>query len=125
MDQFSFINLQYGNTQQQVNDFNIHSNSKIINIDKVDLFNDFESIAAILQNLDLFISVSNSTAHLAGALGIPTWIIKPRREHAVLHYWSHSGKSTPWYSSIRLFENNYGWEKTIDNVKKTLIKKFK
>ena len=76
--------------------------NKINIIEKIDLYNDFESIAGLLCNLDLFITVSNSTAHLAGALGVPTWLIRPRN-HAVFHYWNQPKELTPWYPSLKLF----------------------
>ena len=121
---FSFINLQYGDTADEIREFNKISKSKIINIDKLDLFNDFESIAALLKNLDLFITVSNSTGHLSAALGVPTWIIKPKT-HAVFHYWNQPGNTTPWYKSIRLFSYKDKWERTINEIKSSLLKKFK
>jgi len=124
MDQFSFINLQYGDTLDEIRAFNKSSKSKIINIDKLDLFNDFESIAALLKNLDLFITVSNSTGHLSAALGVPTWIIKPKT-HAVFHYWNQPGNTTPWYVDIRLFSYINGWGGTINEIKESLLQKFK
>ena len=120
----SFINLQYGNTEKEILKFNKRTKIEIINIKDVDLFNDFESIAALLKNLDLFISVSNTTAHLSAALGMPTWIIKPKI-HAVFHYWNQPNKIyTPWYSSIRLFPYKNGWDATIKEIKKELLIKF-
>ncbi|PPR48008.1 MAG: hypothetical protein CFH19_00097 [Alphaproteobacteria bacterium MarineAlpha5_Bin9] len=121
LEKFSFINLQYGDTKNEIKEFNNNSKNKIINFDELDLFNDFESIAAVLKNLDLYIGASNSTAHLAAALGIKTWIIKPMN-HAVFHYWNQPKNSTPWYSSVKLFESNKGWSKTISSIKKELIK---
>ena len=97
---------------------------KIFNIDDVDLYNDFESIAALLKNLDLFVSVSNTTAHLSGALDVPTWIIKPKN-HAVFHYWNQPSNTTPWYSSIKLYPYENEWIATIDCIKKDIISKFK
>lgn len=123
LDQFSFINLQYGDTTKELYNFKKKSNIDIINIDEVDLFNDFESIAALLKNLDLYIAVSNSTAHLSAALGVPTWIIKPKI-HAVFHYWNQPNNITPWYPSVKLFSYKNGWEETIQEIKKELLKKF-
>jgi ADP-heptose:LPS heptosyltransferase len=51
--------------------------------------------------LDLFVTVSNSTAHLAGALGIKTILIKPAN-HASFHYWNYEDGKTPWYKSINI-----------------------
>ena len=124
LPQYTFINLQYGNTQNEIESFCKTSNINIINFDEVDLFNDFESISSLLKNLDLLISVSNTTVHIAGALGVPTWLIKPKN-HAVFHYWNQPGKTTPWYSSITLYPYLNGWVKTIDMIKKDLKKKIK
>ena len=48
--------------------FNKKFNTNIITIEHLDLLNDFDNLASLLKNLNLFISVSNSTAHLAGSL---------------------------------------------------------
>ena len=102
LDEYTFINLQYGDTKEEIKSFCRDSNINIVNFEEVDLFNDFEAISSLLKNLDLFITVSNTTAHVAGALGVPTWLIKPKN-HAVFHYWNQPGNTTPWYSSITLY----------------------
>ncbi len=69
------------------------------------MFNDFDNLAALLINLDLFITVSNSTAHLAGALGVKTILIKPTN-HALFHYWNQKNDKTPWYKSVKLINKD-------------------
>ena len=120
---FDFINLQYGDTLEELKDFNTKEEINIQTISNIDLFNDFESIAALLKNLDLFITVSNSTAHLAGSLGVPTWLIKPKN-HATFFYWNQSNDKTPWYRSIKIFSTKNDYEETIIKIKKELLKKF-
>ena len=93
--------------------------AKIKTIANIDLFNDFESIAALLKNLDLFITVSNSTAHLAGALNVPTLLIKPK-SFAIFHYWNQPKDSTPWYSSIKLLEQTKNPKELIANLIKII-----
>ena len=75
----------------------------LINLEGLDLFNDIDSISSLLKSLDVFISVSNSTAHLAGALGVKTILIKPEN-FAVFHYWNQKTDNTPWYPSVRLID---------------------
>jgi len=66
-----------------------------------DNLSDFGETAAALANLDLLISADTSTAHLGGALGIPTWIMLP---HAPDWRWLPAwGETSPWYRSVRLF----------------------
>ena len=100
---FNFINMQYGDVREEIKKYNEETENKIISFNDLDLFNNFDQIAALLKNLDLFISVSNSTAHLAGSLGVKTLLIKPPK-HAVFHYWNQSDHKTPWYKSIDLIE---------------------
>ena len=101
----NFINLQYGKIEKEVKDYNDKFNKNIITIDNLDLFNDFDKLACVLKNLDLFITVSNSTAHLAGALGVKTLLIRPNN-HAVFHYWNQPGLITPWYKSISFLDKS-------------------
>ena len=116
---FDFINLQYGEIDEDLNKLNKH-NIKL-NILKIDLFNDFEKIAALLKNIDLFITASNSTAHLAGALNIPTWLIKPRT-FALFHYWNQPSSRCPWYPSIRLIEQEENIHDLFERLSKEVIK---
>ena len=120
---FTFINLQYGNTADEVKRIEDKYNINIITLKELDLFNDFESIAIVLKKLKLFISVSNSTAHLAGALGVETWLIKPA-QHAVFHYWNQPDQKTPWYNSIKLYNFRKSWEETIEKICFDFDKKF-
>lgn len=61
---------------------------------------DFQDTAERISDLDLVISVDTSTAHLAGALGCPVWLLLP---HAPDWRWMHGRSDTPWYPSMRLF----------------------
>jgi len=99
MKNSNIFNLQYGDIEKELNDFLIQNNYEIITLKKLDLFNNFSGLANILKKLDVFITVSNSTAHLAGALGVKTLLIKPDN-HASFHYWNYNDGKTPWYESV-------------------------
>ena len=62
--------------------------------------NDFTDTAALIDNLDLVITVDTSVAHLAGAMGKPTWILLP---FAPDWRWLLNREDTPWYPTVRLF----------------------
>ncbi len=113
----NFINMQYGNVEKEIKNFNKKFRKNLINIENLDLMNDFDNLASTLKNLDLFISVSNSTAHLAGSLGVKTLLIKPEN-HALFHYWNQPGSTTPWYKSVTLIE------KEMILNKKNIINKY-
>ena len=61
---------------------------------------DYDDTMAILDNLDLLVTVDTSVAHLAGAMGRPVWIMLPR---APDWRWLLNRSDTPWYPSARLF----------------------
>ena len=61
---------------------------------------DYGETAALIENLDLVITVDTSVAHLAGALGKPVWILLP---HAPDWRWLLLRSDNPWYRSVRLF----------------------
>ena len=96
------FNLQYGDVASEIKNFNNKKN-ELLNIEDLDLYNDFEGIASLLKSLDIFVTVSNSTAHLAGSLGVKTLLIKPDN-FALFHYWNQKSNKTPWYNSLELIE---------------------
>ncbi len=66
---------------------------------------DFTDTAAALMAMDLVIAVDTATAHLAGALGRPVWLILPPTPD---WRWGDAGETTPWYGSMRLFRQARG-----------------
>jgi tetratricopeptide (TPR) repeat protein len=64
---------------------------------------DFVDTAALISCLDLVITVDTSVAHLAGALGCPTWILLPYRPD---YRWLLGRDDSPWYPSVRLFRQD-------------------
>ena len=61
---------------------------------------DFGDTAAIMAALDLIVTSDTAAAHLAGALGRPTWLMLP---FVPSWRWGMDGAGTPWYPSMRLF----------------------
>ena len=96
------FNLQYGDVLDEINNFNGKKN-KLLKIEDLDLYNDFEGVAAFLKSLDMFVTISNSTAHLAGSLGVKTILIKPDN-YALFHYWNQKNNKTPWYNCVELID---------------------
>ncbi|MCC6301621.1 MAG: tetratricopeptide repeat protein [Gammaproteobacteria bacterium] len=77
--------------------------------------NDFGDTAALVECLDLVISVDTSVAHLAGALGKPTWILLPYHPD---WRWLLDREDSPWYSGVRLFRQPRpgDWDSVIARV---------
>ncbi|BBB91660.1 MAG TPA: tetratricopeptide repeat protein [Methylomusa anaerophila] len=69
-------------------------------IDLTRRIKDFADTAALVDNLDLVISVDTAVAHLAGAMGKPVWNLLP---FASEWRWLAAGNNSPWYPTMRLF----------------------
>jgi len=67
---------------------------------EVNQFHDVDLFASQVAAMDLVITIDNSTAHLAGALGIPSWVLLP---FAADWRWLEKGDDSPWYPGMRLF----------------------
>jgi len=97
-----FVNLQHGDLRRELHVAHSELGTRLYTWDDADPFTSLDDFAALVASLDLVISVDNSTVHLAGALGVPTWAIVSFPSSS---YWRWFGESsqTPWYSSVRLF----------------------
>jgi hypothetical protein len=80
---------------------------------------DFEDTAAVLELCDLVITVDTAVAHLAGALGRPTWILLP---FAPDWRWMLARTDSPWYPTARLYRQPAAddWESVIARVRADL-----
>jgi Flp pilus assembly protein TadD len=79
---------------------------------------DFADTAALIDQLDLVISVDTAVAHLAGALGKPTWILLPA---APDWRWLLNRTDSPWYPTARLFRAECDWDVVIGDVATQLM----
>jgi tetratricopeptide (TPR) repeat protein len=69
-------------------------------VDLTEHLTDFSETAALVSCLDLVITVDTSVAHLAAALGRPTWILLP---YVPDYRWLLDRDDSPWYPTVRLF----------------------
>ena len=85
----------------------------------VDQFADIDVFAAQVAAMDMVVSIDNSTAHLAGALGIPTWVLLPATPD---WRWLESRADSPWYPTLRLFRQPKpgDWHSVIHRVQSVL-----
>ena len=79
----------------------------------------FTDTAAIMKNLDLIITVDTSIAHLAGALGVPTWVMLP---YCGDFRWFRDRSDTPLYPTVRLFrqQKQGDWQPLIAKIAELL-----
>lgn len=80
---------------------------------------DIDVMARRMIGLDLVISVDTMVAHLAGALGLPTWLLLHERPD---WRWLEGRDDSPWYPTMRIFRKHTpSWEPAVDEVRQQLI----
>ncbi len=110
----TIFSLQKGDAAKQIGE--LDDSFTIIDLGKeLDITDKFADTAAVIESLDLVISVDSAVAHLAGALGKPVWTIIP---YAHDWRWLTNRNDSPWYPNMRLFRQTklLDWKSVIDNV---------
>ena len=116
------VNLQYGKPDYEIEPFE-QETGKIIRQTMVNNFFDLEGVAAIMSLCNAVVSVSNANVHIAGALGVPTFVLDANK----LWYWNHKnkrgsllfGQSSMFYPSVRLYPRdnmNAPWDKQVNQL---------
>lgn len=82
---------------------------------------DFAQTAAVISNIDLVICNDTSLAHLAGAMGVPCWVILP---YDVNWRWHTDLSKCDWYTNVRLFrQKSFGdWDSVFAEIKDEINK---
>ena len=117
----TFVSLQYGEHSKAAKAVRATSGCEIIIDKSVDPLKDIDGFAAQVAAMDHVVSVSNTTVHVSGALGIPTSIMIPA-SYGRIWYWFLDRADSPWYPTARLFRQRQGdgWTSTIAAVAEDL-----
>jgi len=88
-------------------------------IDIMDECNDFMDTAALIENLDLVISVDTSVVHLAAALGKPTWLLN---RFGSEWRWLEAKNTNPWYPTMKIYNQTKlkDWKSVLKRVAQDL-----
>jgi Flp pilus assembly protein TadD len=105
----NFFSLQLGSPARELD------GQRIPITDLRDAIHDFADTAALISHLDLVITVDTSVAHVAGALGKPTWVLLPFSSD---WRWLVNRDDSPWYPTARLFRqpSPRDWRSVLEQV---------
>ena len=114
VNECEFVSLQYGDVDKEMADQRIRAFpiNFATNIDKK---SDMDSLFSLVASCDTVVTISNATAHIAGALGVPTTVLV---NNQVNWRWHHELNHSYWYKSVRILRAECvgDW----DNALKTL-----
>lgn len=114
-----FVNLQYGDTRSERQLIRERFGIDLRCWEDCNPLTELDEFAALITALDLVVTVANATAHMAGALSVPVWILTP---FAPDWRWQRIRADSLWYPSARLFrqERADDWQTTLAAVSSTL-----
>ncbi|MEQ9199018.1 MAG: hypothetical protein RLN80_03465, partial [Rhodospirillales bacterium] len=100
----NFVSLQFGESGlAQAQALEQSTGRSLYHDDSINALKDLDRAAAQLAALDLIICISTTTAHLAGALGKPAWVLLNTQP---LWHWFAQGDRSPWYPNTRLYRQH-------------------
>ena len=115
--------MQFGDTNDEISQVEKNSLCKIHNLKDIDNFNNIDELSFLINNLDLVITIQNTTAHLSLGFQKKTFVLLPTNSR---WHWGVSGERSPWYPAAQIFrQSKYNdWEDVLNNVKISLDKFF-
>lgn len=114
MPDVRFVDLQHGDTAAERAEFEAATGIEITHFDDVDSKTDIDGLAALVSACDAVVSISNTNAHLAGALGKQTFVFVPFG-YSQIWYWFGNKSDSPWYPRVRVNYQSSGqpWESAV------------
>jgi tetratricopeptide (TPR) repeat protein len=116
-----FVNLQYGAVDAELEALHAQTGFRIHRIEGLDVREDIDGLAALIDACDAVVTVSNVTAHLAGALGKRGAVLVPYSKGR-LWYWHQGDERSLWYPGLRVFwqDEPSGWSRAIEDCARWL-----
>lgn len=104
-DGIRLIDLQYGSTGDELAACREATGVDVHRVPGIDLRDDLDGVAAIIAACDWVVTISNTVAHMAGAIGRPTLLLLPRVTGRIW-YWSEVDGCSLWYPSVRILRQD-------------------
>ena len=101
----TFVNLQYGDCAAELTSVKRTIGIDVYTDDEIDSLKSMDEFFAQVAAMDLVISTSNTTIHVAGSLNIPVWLLLSA-VHVGLWYWFLDREESPWYPSLRIIRSS-------------------
>ena len=119
----TLINLQYGDVDDEINQFVNDAKIPIINIKSFSIIEDLESLTYIIDLCDLVISTDNITIRLSGSIGKETWVMLPQVPQ---FFYLLNRSDCLWLPSLKLYrqDKRSNWSNVLIEIKNELLKRY-
>ena len=121
-----FVDLQYGDTAAERAAFGKNTGNDLVHLDSVDNLRDIDGVAALIDACDVIVTISNTTAHIAGALGKEVWLMLPHNTGR-LWYWQTDHNDALCYPKVHVLRQRVAgdWDEVVGRVRAALAPALK
>ncbi len=112
-----YIDLQYGDREPEIAEVRKEFPDFVLHQDReIDQLRDMDGFAAQIKTCDRIVTIGNTTAHMAGALGVAADVLLP--PSSLTWYWFEQRGDSPWYPSLRLHRRpkNGDWSAALAGI---------
>jgi hypothetical protein len=118
----TFVSVQYGDARADIQTLRASSGARVVHDETVDSLTNLDLFAAQVGALDAVVTISNTGAHIAGALDVPVFVLLDDKDHLM---WPFVGQTTDWYPAARLYRKaNRHWLDVFDDVATDLARRL-
>ena len=110
------VNLQYGDTAQEIKDLKNEYGVSVTNLSEIDNLHNLDGLARLINACDHVVTIDNLTAHMAGALGTKTSVLLPFSPE---WRWGRTAKDSYIHSSLKLYRKTTisDWDEPLNQLK--------
>lgn len=115
----TLVNLQYGDHSQPIAQAEANTGKRMLG-SGIDNSNDLDGLSAVVAAMDLVVCIGHTTAHMAGAIGTPNFVMLPAAPFA---HWLAQGEKCIWYPATKLIRQapiDDGWDAVLVRVGRAL-----
>jgi tetratricopeptide (TPR) repeat protein len=116
----TLVNLQYGDHSQAIAAAEASTGTRLMD-SGIDNSNDLDGLAAVIAAMDLVVCIGHTTAHMAGAVGTPNFVLLPAAPFA---HWLEQGEHCIWYPAATLFRQapiDDNWSAVLGQVRYAVV----
>lgn len=118
IDQIDFYNIQYTDERVELEQLQKEHNVQLIDPPNLDVRKDLDGLIEFINSCDFVINISNTNAHLSGAIGKKTYLLLPTPAGRFWYWENNYNEKNIWYPSIEIFTQKapYDWSDPVERL---------
>ena len=104
LPEYEFYSIQYTDAEDDIKNMKKNHDIKIFQEPNLNVYDDIHSLLKFLKSCDVVLTISNTNAHLAASLGIPTFLLLSKGPGTIWYWLNVHNNKNLWYPSLKIFQ---------------------